>query len=591
MSVIRVGPAPAGTNFRTGLLATDSVGKTTKKWFTPKVCEDRPGWVPPICGNGYSLDELITHVLQHPRIHDNQQHDTLCIISMGNKYIGLNLHTWHTKWSVKVHQAIRRLAEHIRRNGVKRHLILYGGDVEMFRGPQFSHPAMFPQDYADIQSHILDMLRHEGLNCGTGMEAANGGYGQFQGKLDPAMHIMGIHRAEAEQYMHKVLQKAEESATDMSDKDSGEWELVHDAYSAASEDESDWEDADVSPSSASSGSKRKVDQMPGSSGTPSPPWKRTASGQNDNTASGQNDNSHIYSPLFVGWERSPHRYSHLLATLQDNPEKQHWLQWGKRQTPPKQWGCHIDFLETLCPVNRRSGTVLVCTSGDDATKAQLQLCCEMLRSLGWSPVCIEGVKADDFPPKSACRYSCKATFAWYVSLMPKIMSVVNAMRPDECLMVAEDSLWPTDMLTPDTVYAELHRRGKALWLAALTCGRRTRPYKFQVGDYALEAHAAAGSKCFCGNSRFWSHVEKLFSTQPHDFPTDSMFQMMVAMEELALVYPFWGATMPHVSMRQGQARNHNLKETDYEGKLLPLPASYTRWIREEQFRNCLPQHV
>ena len=162
---------------------------------------------------------------------------------MGNKYIGLNLHTWHTKWSVKVHQAIQGLAEHIRRNGVKRHLILYGGDVEMFRGPQFSHPARFPQDYADIQSHILDMLRHEGLNCGTGMEAANGDYGQWKGKLDSAMHIMGTYRAEAEQYMHTVLQKAEESVTDMGDKDSDEWELIsaasEDAYSAAPEDESD----------------------------------------------------------------------------------------------------------------------------------------------------------------------------------------------------------------------------------------------------------------------------------------------------------------------------------------------------------------
>ena len=98
---------------------------------------------------------------------------------------------------------------------------------------------------------------------------------------------MGIFRAEAERYMHAVLQKAEESATDMGDKDSDEWELIsaasEDAYSAASEDESDSEMADVSPSSASSGSKRKVDQMPGSSGTPGPPWKRTASGQNNNS--------------------------------------------------------------------------------------------------------------------------------------------------------------------------------------------------------------------------------------------------------------------------------------------------------------------
>ena len=286
-ALTRVGPAPAGKKFRTALLATDSVGKTNKKWFTPKVCQERR-WVTPIQGNGYSLDELITLVLQHPHIRGNQQHDTLCIISMGNKYIGLNLHTWHADgWSLKAHQAIRKLAAHIDSKGVKRHLILYGGDVEMFRGPQFSNPARFPQDYADIQSQILLMLRQEGLNCGTGMEAANGDYGQWRGKLDSAMHIMGTYRAEAEQYMHTVLQKAEESATDMGDKDSDEWELIsaasEDAYSAAPEDESDSEMADVSPSSASSGSKRKVDQMPGSSGTPGPPWKRTASGQNNNS--------------------------------------------------------------------------------------------------------------------------------------------------------------------------------------------------------------------------------------------------------------------------------------------------------------------
>ena len=123
---------------------------------------------------------------------------------MGNKYIGLNLHTWHADgWSVKVHEAIRELAAHIGSKGVKRHLILYGGDVEMFRGPQFSNPARFPQDYADIQSQILLMLRQEGLNCGTGMEAANGDYGQWKGKLDPSFHIMGTYRAVS--YTHLTL--------------------------------------------------------------------------------------------------------------------------------------------------------------------------------------------------------------------------------------------------------------------------------------------------------------------------------------------------------------------------------------------------
>ena len=166
------------------------------------------------------------------------------------------------------------------------------------------------------------------------------------------------------------------------------------------------------------------------------------------------------------------------------------------------------FMVVLCPVDVVEGTVLICTSGDKQTEAQTHLTCQMLHSLGWRPHIINGVAKEAFPPKS-WKIGCRATFAWYVSLMPQILACAEDLGTNECLMVVEDSCWPNDCLTPQRVYEELQKRKKALWLAALL---QPKVYSHKVGDTDVSARAVAGSKCFCGDKAFWRNVDTLFNT-------------------------------------------------------------------------------
>ena len=92
--------------------------------------------------------------------------------------------------------------------------------------------------------------------------------------------------------------------------------------------------------------------------------------------------------------------------------------------------------------------------------------------------------------------------------MPQILACAEALGNEECLMVAEDSLWPSDLLTPQLVYNQLARRKKALCLAALMPPQK---YEHILGDTDISAKAAAGSKCFCGNKDFWRNVDFLFN--------------------------------------------------------------------------------
>ena len=185
---------------------------------------------------------------------------------------------------------------------------------------------------------------------------------------------------------------------------------------------------------------------------------------------------------------------------------------------------------------------------------------------------IKGVAQKAFPPKS-WKIGCRATFAWYVSLMPQILVCAEALGNNECLMVVEDSCWPSDSLTPQRVYDELHTREKALWLAAVL---KPKVYNHRVGDTAVSALAAAGSKCFCGGNAFWRNVGTLFNALDKNSSTDSVFQRMVGLGELDLVYPFLGATLPHVSQRTRQVGFHGLAPSDIDGNLLPLPEGWEK---------------
>ena len=187
----------------TSLLAIDSTGKTTGKSFCHRVC-DQYRWCTPIYMPGAAFEELVDAVTRSP-----MQHDKLCIVSMGNKVVEMNWDFYMQIRETKVWPAALRLAEHITKNAVKEHLILFGGDVALWED------AKWPTEYPFIQQDILFMLSHLGLNAGTGMESENGDFGRFRGKLHISWHIEGVWREEAEQWLGAVLNATSRNPTSM----------------------------------------------------------------------------------------------------------------------------------------------------------------------------------------------------------------------------------------------------------------------------------------------------------------------------------------------------------------------------------------
>ena len=187
----------------TSLLAIDSTGKTTGKSFCYKVCQQYR-WCTPIYMPGAAFEELVDAVTRSP-----VQHDKLCIVSMGNKFVEMNWDLYMQIRETKVWPAALRLAERITKNAVKEHLILFGGDVTLWEG------AKWPTEYPFIQQDILFMLSHLGLNAGTGMESENGDFGRFRGKFHKSWHIEGVWREEAEQWLGDVLNATSRNPTSM----------------------------------------------------------------------------------------------------------------------------------------------------------------------------------------------------------------------------------------------------------------------------------------------------------------------------------------------------------------------------------------
>ena len=470
----------------------------------------------PVYSPGVSLHDLIEEV-----IGSGRRHDTLCIVSNANKVVSMKWTEYSETTRGDVWKAVYHLAEHIRKNTVCRHLVLFGADVSLFEG------APFPDDYRRIQQDILSMLSHVGLNAGTGMESHYGDFGRFRSKLDRNWHIQGAYRDDAEAYLQAILTATSSSTTspslrvvDIGPAESGAYPSV--VVSQASL---------MTPEASSSSSFIKMGSL---------------------AAGGRH-------------------FSRVRQTLIVNAEKERWIEYGRQR------GCmwprcseQTSFRVVVCPVDAEEGTVLVCTSGDKHTEAQTRLTCQMLHSLGWRPHVIDGVAEEAFPPKS-WKVGCRATFAWYVSLMPQILACAEDLGRSGCLMVVEDSCWPSDCLTPQRVYEELRKRKKALWLAALL---QPKIYSHKVGDTDVSARAVAGSKCLCGDRAFWRNVDALFHTSDKNSSTDSIFQMMVGLGELDLVYPFLGATMPHISQRIRQVSSHCLAPRDIDGTLLSLPREW-----------------
>ena len=503
------------------LLAIDSTGKTTGKEYVTHVCMEC-GWQTPIYLPGASLVEIIKKVVMCP-----DPHGTLCIVSNANKVVDMDWKCYESATRDETWLAITTLASHIKDKPVSKHLILFGADVNLWVG------AKFPSDYRRIQQDILNMLLHAGLNCGTGMETNYGDFGRFQNKLDKNWHIMGIHRDEAVHYLAEVLH-----ATSLSSTSSLSSFMAHGGVTTVSSLHDRHSDVIVASS--------KVDGLL---------------------------SSHSSADIAAGLGNDPS----LSNCSVMNTDKSEWIRLGREGGYPWPRCSDVGAVEYAlrnvlsCPVDDKEGTVLICTSGDQRTKAQAYLTCQMLNYLGWRPNIVEGIAEEAHPPKS-WNIGCKASFAWYVSIMPQILACARRLGDSkECLMVVEDSCWPSYSLTPQRVHREVQTRGKALWLAA-SCPPKE--YMHIVGDRTVSAFAASGCKCFCGDNLFWENVDRLFTTLDATTTTNAIFQMMVGLDALDIVHPFLGCTMPHFNLRTGVVGPDEMTASDIAGTLLPLPKGW-----------------
>ena len=75
----------------------------------------------------------------------------------------------------------------------------------------------------------------------------------------------------------------------------------------------------------------------------------------------------------------------------------------------------------------------------------------------------------------------------------------------------------------------------------------------------VEARAAAGSKAFFADARFWRDVHHMFQVTTKDFTVDSIFQVLVGVGRLSFVYPTFAATRGHYSCRTSRYEETNPK--------------------------------
>ena len=523
------------------LLAIDSTGKLSSKQYCGTVCESQ-GWLEPIYAPGATLVDLIYRVVQSPN-----GHHTLCIISNANGVVDMTWAVYNERHRLNVQRAVSSLAQHIGKNSVSKHLILFGADVKLFEG------AKFPDDYSLIQKDILNMLSSAGINAGTGMESHYGDFGRFQGKLNSSWHIEGIYRDAAIAWLKRVL-------------------------AATSQTTNTTMNAAVKRHKPCCDEARQAGPRPDT--LPARVQGTATTSFTNGTPSCSNRDEDAAKPQSVNFD-----------LLQENDDKQKWIKFGRERC--YKWPILEPFSPkvVMFPVDHEEGTVLVCTSDDVQTRPQADLTCQMLHYLGWRPHIIKGIKRwqnemnarEDtraLPPKG-WKIGCRATFAWFVALMPQIQCCANNLESNKFLMVVEDSCWPSNALTPKRVCDELQKREKALWLAAKL---KPKVYKHTVGATEVSARAASGTKCLCGDKVFWQKVQTLFRTSDKNTSTDAIFQTMVALGELHMVHPFLGATMPHVSTRTGQVDSGNLAASDIDGELPQLPKEYLTYVTGENVK-------
>ena len=213
-------------------------------------------------------------------------------------------------------------------------------------------------------------------------------------------------------------------------------------------------------------------------------------------------------------------------------------------------------------------TVIIATSGNESTEKQCRMSCRMFVSLGFDVRAIDGLEECFVPPKS-WRIGCRATFAWSVVILRKIVMLLNACSRDDYFLVAEDSCWPTDRCTPHVVLQACRRYGN-VWLAGALKPKRYQ-HSFH-GHVICNTVAQAGCKLFVGSKQFWEDAQNFMMKLDKGWSTDATFQALVGMRRLHLLQPALGGCMSHYRTRHSVAPVEwvSASAPPFDGKLLEL---------------------
>ena len=198
-----------------------------------------------------------------------------------------------------------------------------------------------------------------------------------------------------------------------------------------------------------------------------------------------------------------------------------------------------------------------------------------MASLGWRPVVVYGLKPEDRPPKP-WKIGCLASVAWQAALMPKILHFVGEhLRPEELLLVAEDSVWPTDACTPTRV-STLHDQGwgdrncpYGLWLGAARGPQHVELY-FGDSHIPIKTVATNGCKLMAGTADFWFLVDEFFQKLDKDWTSDCVFQLLTGIGYVKMIDPFLAVSNKHFSDRCNYDEGRSQFQGEVKDKQRPI---------------------
>ena len=537
------------------LLGIDSMGKMAKKSYCGSVCtgivgvDSAPEYHP-----GKSLLEIMTAVTGRVK-EAGQNYNSVVIVSMANKIEKTPFAVWRAAGIRSQYEyEIQQFAAFMRDKDMLDVFVVFGGDPSLWPGYSESEQ----KEYLQVQSDVFSLFEACNIRTYSGCELFfSGGLEKFRGHINEAGHILGEMRWEACEWLESVLR----------------FRLPFMSPQPPPPP------PPPPPQMPVCSTQSTYTHGPHPELLPPPPPMRVSPSLSSFMMDGTPTPSRPFRPP-VPRDSQATVAAIVLRDLRQMPRqicKQQLCEYVEQNSTNP---CEHDNFPSRSLDTHFSHTVLICTSGSGRTQLQTETACRQMASLGWRPIVVYGLKPEDRPPKS-WKIGCLASVAWQAALMPKILHFVGEhLRPEELLLVAEDSVWPTDACTPTRV-STLHDQSsvdqnRGLWLGAARGPHNVELY-FGDANIRINTLATNGCKLIAGTGPFWFLVDEFFQKLDKNWTSDCVFQLLTGIGKVKMIDPFLAVSNKHFSERchydegrsqfQGEVKDRQ-RPIKFEGALL-----------------------